>query len=149
MRFIDEKLKASHFKDEAIRGFGAVRTGPMRFTVFERTTPRYTATIVDDRDNVLASGSLSTMTLTLYDKSTGNILNSRDDQNVLNANQVTIDSSGNLVWIVQVQDLALVNTNETNETHVALFEWSWSAESLTKNGKHEIELAVKNLTKVP
>ena len=120
---------------------------PVRFDVLERTTPRYSATIVDDQGVAISSANLSTITLTLYEKKTGSIVNSRDEQNVKNANNVTIDASGVLVWSIQVADLVMVNTNNTNETHVALFEWTWDAG--TKSGKHEVELAVKNLTKVP
>lgn len=118
-----------------------------RFDVIERTTVRYTAKLVDDQGNAIPASSLTTMTLTVYDKKTGNILNSRDDQNVLNANNVTIDVNGAFEWIIQPADLAIVNTNLANESHIALFEWSWN--SGTRFGKQEIELSVKNLTKVP
>lgn len=118
-----------------------------KFDVLERITVRYRATLIDDNGTAVPGTSLTTITLTVYDKSTGNILNNRNDQNVLNQNNVTIDSNGLLEWIVQPEDLAIVNTNHANEIHVALFEWTW--QSGTRSGKHEMELIVKNLTKVP
>lgn len=122
---------------------------PFRMEVLERTTPRYYATLVDNTtgQQVLSAANLTTITLTLYDKKTGNILNGRNKQNVLNTNNVTIDSAGQLVWELQPADLAIVNTNNTNESHIALFEWSWSQG--TKFGKREVDVAIRNLTNVP
>src|SRR5262245_61380196 len=71
----------------------------------------------------------TTVTLTLYlagDEDA--IINSRDEQNVLNANNVTIDSSGNLLWSIQPADLAIVGSDtQPYEIHVALFEWTWGS----------------------
>ena len=118
-----------------------------RFDVLERTSVRYTAKLVDDNGDAISVNNLTAITLTVYDKKTGNILNSRDEQDVLNTNNVTITTAGDVEWIIQPADIAIVNANLVNETHIALFEWTWN--SGTRVGKQEIELAVKNLTKVP
>jgi hypothetical protein len=114
------------------------------FRVNEQTTARYTAQIVDETGAALPAASLSTLKLTVYDQASGSVLNSRSQQNVLNANGVTVDSSGNLVWVMDPADNAIVGTREL-EAHIALFEWTWAS---TKAGRHEVPILVLNLAKV-
>lgn len=79
------------------------------FDVLEQTTPRYTATVTDDAGNAIGAGSLLTLLLTVYViKSDGTITYLRNDQNALNANNVTLDNAGALVWQVQIADTTLV-----------------------------------------
>ena len=117
---------------------------PVRFRVNEKTTARYTAQIVDELNVGIPAASLSTLTLTLYGVVSGTILNSRNAQNVLNANGVTVDSSGNLVWTMAPADNAILGT-QALETHAALFVWTWAG---TKEGRHEVIILVDNLQKV-
>ena len=115
----------------------------------EKTTPRYTFTITDDELNPLPAASLTTLTLTLYvinADGTVTILNSRNAQNVLNANNVTISAQGLGVWSVQVLDTTMVVATLPFETRIALWQWTWSAGA--KAGKHELNLVVKNLSQV-
>lgn len=96
--------------------------------VLEKTTPVYTATLVDEDENAIALLSISTMTLTFYDRRTGTIINSREAQDVKNANGVTIHAtSGLLTWTMGVADTTLVTTadfaEDDEEEHVGLFEW--------------------------
>ena len=120
---------------------------PTLGTVLERTTPRYRAVFKDDVDAVIPAASLTTLLLTLYVTQTNGILfYIRSDQNVLNANNVTVDANGVLVWSIQIADTTMIEA-VPYERHVALFEWTWAAG--TKSGKHELVLVVKNLTAVP
>lgn len=115
--------------------------------VRERSSGRYTTVLKDELGVVIPSGSFSTMTLTLYDVATNTILNSRTAQNVLNANDVTIDGSGNLVWAVQSADHAVVSTRPRFiERHRAVFNYTWS--SGTKRDWHAVEWAVEADPKV-
>lgn len=115
--------------------------------VRERCTAKYTATIQDESGTALASTDLTTLTLTLYDLASETILNSRNRQNVLNANNVIIDVAGVLTWTMQPADNVLVDTTAKQERHVALFEWTW--DSGGKAGKYEVKIDVENLKKVP
>ena len=63
------------------------------YWVNEKITARYTADIQDHEENAIAGSSLTTLTLTLYDKVTGTVINSRDNQDVLNTNGVSVDES--------------------------------------------------------
>ncbi len=112
----------------------------------ERTTGRYTAVLVDESDVPVGSTIITALTLTLYDKASGAIINSRNDQNALNANGVTLDVSGNLAWTVSYLDNVILDSGKHVEHHVALFEWVWA--SGTKEGRHEVAIQVVNLEKV-
>lgn len=121
---------------------------PTTVDVLEQTTPKYTATITDDAGVALPAANLTTLTLSLYViKSDGTIayVNTRTSQNVLNTNNVTVDTNGLLTWSVQVADTTLVEAL-SYERHIALFTWTWS--SGAKTGRHELVLTVKHLQTV-
>ncbi len=121
----------------------------MTFEVIERSTAVYTATLKDETDTVIPSASLTTLTLTLYDAANGTIINSRNGQNVLNANNVTIHAtSGLLTWTMQPADNVIVWPKASGqfEKHIALFRWTWS--SGAKAGSHEVEIRVRQRTKI-
>lgn len=112
----------------------------------EHSIAKYTAVIKDESDVAIAASSLTTLTLTLYNPSADNaIINSRTAQDVLNDNNVVVDSSGNLTWTMQPADNVISGSGE-KETHVALFEYTWS--SGAKRGSHEVTLIVEDITKI-
>ena len=111
--------------------------------VREKSSGKYTAVLKDETGAVIPASALTAITLTLYDLATNAIINNRDGQNVLNANNVTIDNSGNLVWSVQAADHALVRTSgRPLEKHRAVFEYTWS--SGTKQDWHAVEFQVES-----
>ncbi len=112
----------------------------------ERSSARITAQLQDEAGAGIPGGSLTTLTLTHYVAGSGTVINSRNKQNVLNINGVTIDANGNLTWQMDPLDNQIVGT-DPSERHIALFEWAWSAGA--KAGKHEVLLAVVNLGLVP
>lgn len=114
--------------------------------IFEKTSPKITATIKDEDGNPVAAGSLNTLTLTLYnlDDAAGTIINSRNAQNVLNANNVTVSGGGVLTWSVQSLDTIIIGSGNY-ERHRAVFEWTYS--SGAKNGKYIIDMTIRNLFK--
>lgn len=116
--------------------------------VKEETTAIYSAVLKDEDDLVIAGSQIDAITLTYYNKEDGTIINSRSRQDVLNANNVTIDSSGNLEWILQPADTTIISTEMpagAYETHVGLFEWTWGT---TKQGRHEVEIDVLQMHEV-
>lgn len=107
--------------------------------VRELSSGVYTAQLLDENGDPMPGASLSTLQLTLYVKDTGDVINSRNAQNVLNTNGVTVDSSGNLTWTVQPADHA-VTANRKVERHRAVFDFTWS--SGTKRDWHAVEFVV-------
>lgn len=114
--------------------------------IAEKATALLSGIVEDEAGNPLGSGSLTTLTLTLYDKVSGSIINNRTAQNALNQNGVTVDGSGGLVFTMTPADNPILNDTLEKEVHVALFEWTWSGGA--KAGKYEIYLTIKNLAKV-
>ena len=117
---------------------------PLVFEAKEKTTGHYTGVLTDDDATVLPAASLVTLTLSLYAILTdGSLSYIRNAQNVLNANNVTVDSNGNINWHWQVADTTLIE-DLPFERHIALFTWTTSGST----GRHEFVLNVQNLVAV-
>jgi WD40 repeat protein len=108
----------------------------------ERTTPVFAATFQDQDGNAISSSAFDAATLTLYDESSGDVINSREDLDVLSL----ISASGVLTWNPTQADMAIVNTANGREAHIILLEWQWDT---TNYGKHQIRHIVRNFDKVP
>jgi hypothetical protein len=119
---------------------------PLIFPIDEEESGRYTAIVVgNDGVTPLPAATLVTLTLTLYViKQDGTDQVIRNQQNILNANNVTVDAAGLLIWTVQPTDTTLVEAIPF-EDHWALFEWTWADGA----GKHQVILRVRNLRRVP
>lgn len=106
----------------------------------------YTCVLRDEFRVVVKGSQLTSATLTLYDSNTDEIINDRTAQNVLNANDVTIDESGRLTWTVLPDDMALVSDSSLQERHVALFEFAWTdSDSRARTKVHEVWFTVNRI----
>lgn len=117
----------------------------------EQTTPDLTGTVKDEDGTTIAGTSLITLTLTLYNKTDGAVINGRNAQNVLNQNQVTVTAQGVLTFAMLAADNPIVDTTlaaGSREVHAALFTYTWLDGSVTKTGRHLIEFYVEQLAKV-
>ena len=117
------------------------------FLVREHTTPTYRATLKDKQGAVIPAADLTSVTLTYY------IANNPSDkirasQNVLNANNVTIDASGVLVWWLQQADTIVRDQTLDKEEHVALFEYTWAGALGSEKDKHEVRIQVRRIVNV-
>lgn len=121
---------------------------PREFGILEATTGTFTGTLTaNDGVTPIPAASLLTFTLTLYNilaNGTVNYINGRNAQNVLNANNVTVNASGLVTWSIQAADSALIEAVPF-ERHIAL--WEWTATGVV--GKHETVMVVQALTEVP
>src|SRR5690606_21533571 len=81
----------------AMRGYGYD-------TITEGSSGLYTATLATPGGTAVTAVMLTALSLTLYDKDTGAIVNSRDAQDVLNKGNVTIDAEGEIAWSIQPAD---------------------------------------------
>ena len=127
----------------------------MSLTIAERvipegTTATYTATLQDEAGQPVALASLTSLTLTYYNVADGSIINSRNAQDVKNANNVTVHATNGLVtWELQAADTVIVDSTIATgrrEQHKALFTWTWA--SGAKVGRHEVLIEIKQLAKV-
>lgn len=112
--------------------------------ILEGVTFEHQFTIVDEDDVAIPDANLDALALTYYDRATGDVINSREDQDVLNDNNVTV-VNGVVTWSGQVADAAIVTATKDYEVHVALWEFTYET---TKKGKHETVIRVRNLSKV-
>lgn len=98
-------------------------------------------TFLDQDDAPIVPDAL---TLTLYERATRTIVNSRDHVSVLNENGGSFAGT-DFTLTLSGDDNALVGAGN-GETHIALLEWTWDG---TKTGKAEIAFRVVNLVHVP
>lgn len=115
----------------------------------ENTTPDYRASLVDKDENPVPGDVLDSLQLTFYQEYSGEIINHRSKQSVHNANDVTLDDDGTLLWRKRPEDTVILDDSLHEEPHVALFEFSYAGPNGTEFGKHEVRFLVKNLSKVP
>lgn len=127
------------------------------FQINEQESGRFTALITGDDEQPLPGSTLATLRLTLYvikQDGTDQILNSRNQQNVLGVNDVVVydtpqtDPDGNLynlLWNVRSADTVIVENALGWERHIALFEWTAPSGVV---GNMEIVLNVRNLRRV-
>ena len=108
-------------------------------------------TTFKDAAGVPISGAeLSSLTLTYYQEFTGEIINSRNAQDVLQAHGVTVSDQGKLKWIQEAADVAILNDALAFEPHIALFMFGYTGEDGNPaTGKKAIRILVANLSKVP
>lgn len=116
--------------------------------MLEKTSAKLTAQIVDENGVGIPVTSLATLILDLYSMSdpAKPIINNRTAQDVLGVNNVSIDTSGNLIWDIQPADNAILDSTLANESHRAVFAWTYNGGA--KAGKYIIDMTVVNLAKV-
>ncbi len=119
---------------------------PVKFVVndsAEKKSGTYRAVLKDENGQVVSSVVLTSFTLTLYDLPTRAIINNRNGQNVLNANQVTVDVAGNIIWTWLPADQTFINPNRPSEEHVGLFTAKWNDSSGNqREANHEVHFLV-------
>ncbi len=100
----------------------------------------------------IAKAALATVTATLYDETTGAVINSRNDQDILDANGCVVDASGNLTLRLQPLDNVLVGSPDVDdhETHILRIQWTWDDGVLVddRTGKQQIRIHVQQLQDV-
>jgi len=101
---------------------------PSLHEIDEGTTPILSAVITNETRTRLAASDLTSVTLTYFDARSKAIINSRNAQNILNANSVTVDSNGNLLWFLLAADTAAVDpaADEPVRRLTARFIWKWN-----------------------
>jgi len=90
-------------------------------------------------DTEVAKSSLLSLTLTLYDKDTQAVINSRDGQDILDANGSSVDSTCNVTIELNPADSVIVGSSAAGrrEKHVARLTWTWDDGDTTRTGIDE------------
>lgn len=125
-----------------------------RIYVNEGSSKTVTFTLNDNAGLAVPLANISTAILTLYDvetyepgvSPTVGIINGREEQDVKNANNVTIHATSGLVtWAMQDEDNPIVTIRRQVERHRALFRFEVSTGARLE---YEFEIEVKNLSPV-
>lgn len=115
----------------------------------ERTVAQFSADLVREDGTAISKDILATLKLTLYDVITKEIINGRNKQPILDANDVTVDTEGRLTWDLQSEDTEMVNSGLVKERHRALFEWTWPPGPTARYGNAQVDFVIRNLGFVP
>ncbi len=103
----------------------------------EDTTRYIRAAMVDEHDAPIPGSVLSSVTMTIRDEATGEIVNNRDHTDII----ANVDESGLLERELTPADMAIVDDDVSVEIHRVLLEWSWQS---VRQGKLLIRLGVNN-----
>lgn len=113
----------------------------MAITIREGAVAIITTSIVDKDGTKITNARLNELRLTYFDRRSRRIINSRQDQDALNANGVTV-SNGDVTWVTSVSDSAIIDPPTAPERHVATFRFRYDG---TTWGDGEIDIDVTNL----
>jgi hypothetical protein len=98
--------------------------------------------LVDAPGDPIDGTALTTLTLTLYDEDTDEIINSRDDSDIKNTGGGSVDASGNFSLLLAPADMPIQTSSKRREQHIALVEWSYPTGN---KGAQEFAFTVVNL----
>lgn len=112
----------------------------------ERTSARYTATLIDQAGDPIDGAVLDEFRVWLRDVTTGATINDREGDDALADvdSGVTVDSDGLLTWEMAPDDNQCVSAPATREeTHEVVFQAVW--DSGRRELTHRMYIKVRNL----
>ena len=110
------------------------------YEITERSSARYTATLLDEAGAAVPLTSLTALRLWLRTVRNGTVINARNDQDVLNTNGVTYHAtSGLLTWALAPADNAIISDTGL-EFHEAVFRATWDAGAKAKTWRVRIKV---------
>jgi len=107
------------------------------------TTPAYEAQLVDQAGNAIPAAALTSLTLTIADTTTGQIINGCEDVNILNANRGIISAQGSLIVSLLAGDTALLDRTHLTESRSLVLMWSYN--SGTYRNAHQVNFMIQKL----
>ena len=119
--------------------------------VLEGASADVVITFSDAAGNAIAKANLATLKATLYDVESNSVINSRDDQSVLDANDGVVATDGTLTLRLQPEDHVIVTADlpaGSTESHVLRLTWTWSDGVRTRTGIQEWQYQVEKLPTV-
>lgn len=128
---------------------GLLKTTDNQIVTVDQSESLLLRVTLTDYDGAALDASLTAdIKLSLYDRDTKQIINSRNDVSVKNANNGTVTTGGLLDLRLGTADAAIVDTdlaeNEV-EQHVARVSFTWNDGYGTQTGKGETQFGVRKL----
>lgn len=113
----------------------------------EKATLQLEATIKYKKLPLLgADDLLESLTVTLFEERTRNVINGRLRQSIFGENGGSVSALGVITLQLDPLDMIMVNRQQQQEVHVALLEWMWG--SPPQSGKFEVAFTVVDLALV-
>lgn len=109
------------------------------------TTPIYKAVVVDGNGDPVPGSLLDTLTLTIADVGTQNIINGVEYINILNTGRGTVDEDGNLAITLEVGDTSmdeLLPYNIKLVKRALIVDWTYNGRYA---GRHQANIIVTSL----
>lgn len=118
------------------------------YQVHERIRGDYSFILRDRDGNAVPGSILTSATMSLYlnfDPLIASIfLNGRNQQSILNMNNVTIDANGKVLWDIQSDDMVIVDDKLNFEQRVAAFEFIFPTGLIL----HEVAFNVRSVRNI-
>jgi len=117
---------------------------PVYGPIPEESTAIVRAVVTDANGSPLTA--LDSLTVSLFDRLTGVVINGRNKQSLLNANGGVFDTvTSELTWTMAPKDNIIVEQRNEMEEHLAQIEFTYASGAL---GRYEIVLRVRNLARL-
>lgn len=123
-------------------------TSGLAVIVQEGESCNVVTTFLDLAGAAIAKAAIITLTVTLYDYLTSTVINSRNAQTVLDANNGAVASNGTLTLRLGPLDNVIVGTpaSGAKEIHCCIFKWTFNDGVATRTGESEpLGITVQNL----
>lgn len=118
------------------------------WTIDEGESGSITASVQDKAGNPLTKAELTSLTISIVDLKSDTVINNRNNQTILDANNGTVAVDGTLTFKLQPQDTINVGSprNSLEERQVTI-SWTWvDLQLVTNTGKHVFSIYIKTST---
>lgn len=120
-----------------------------KFEVYEKEGRFYDLDFYDQAGTKITLANMATLKLSLFlkDAATLTTINGRAQQNVLNTNNVTVQTAGDIQWAIQPADTTMQDAGCESEIHIAVFELTTTSTPALVRRK-EVYLIIDNVEAV-
>ena len=106
-------------------------------------TPRWTGQIFDDAGVPISAAQLASLTLSIVDTLSGQVINGADAVSILNTGRGTVDAQGNVVLKLEVGDTAMTETTSRQVQRSLVFDWTYNGG--VSAGRHQTNFMLVQL----
>lgn len=118
------------------------------WTIDEGESGSITASVQDKNGNALVKANIGSLNITILDVRSNTIINNRNAQNILDANNGSVDTDGTVTFKLQPEDTINVGSPRgfLEERQVTI-EWTWTDLDFQLNtGRHVFEIYIRTST---
>lgn len=114
----------------------------------ERSSGTYECTLHDQAGDAITTARLTSLKIKLVERTLGTVINSRNEQSVLNVNGGALSALGVFTWTFGPLDTAIIGTgNPAVEEHLAIFSLKGDSGALERNWA--VLMRINNIPHIP